>query len=115
MIMKTKYDVGHTFWVPRCYIEYVKETLIFEDNEWEREVKRYCAYAKQKMVIKIVASTTCFGGVDGVHVQYYVVNVTEKGTMSQVYSENQITDRTEEEAFGIALKYQNEEQEYFGN
>ena len=115
MIMETKYDVGHTFWVPRCHIEYDKETLVFEDNEWEREVKRYCAYAKQKMVRKIVASTTCFGGTNGLHVQYYVYNVGEKDAMSQVYSEDQITNRTEEEAYEFAMEYQKQEREYYGN
>lgn len=112
MDIKTKYDIGHTFWVPRCHIQYEKETLVFEDNEWEREVKRYCAYAKQKKIEKIVAST--YAG-NKVHVQYYVINVEERSSMSQVYSEDDITNRTEEEAFGIALKYQFNEEEYFGN
>jgi hypothetical protein len=115
MIMETKYDVGHTFWAPRCHTQYDKETLVFEDNEWEREVKRYCAYAKQKIVKKIVASTTCFGKVNGLHVQYYVVNVGEKDAMSQVYSEDQITNRTEEEAYAFAMEYQKQEREYYGN
>lgn len=115
MDIKTKYDVGHTFWVPRCHIQYEKETLVFEDNEWTRDVEKYVAFAREKIIKKIVASTTCFNTQTGVRIQYYVVNVGEKNCMSQVYDENEITNRTEEEAYNIALRYQEEEKEYFGN
>ena len=113
MDIRTKYDIGHTFWVPRCHIEYDTETLVFEDNEWTREVQKHVGYAKQKFIKKIVASTTCFGG--KVYIQYYVLNVGEKDAMSQVYSEDQITDRTEEEAYAFAMEYQKQEKEYYGN
>jgi len=113
MDIKTKYDIGHTFWVPRCHIEYDKETLVFEDNEWTRDVQKHVGYAKQKVIKKIVASTTCFGG--KVYIQYYVLNVGEKDAMSQVYNEDQITDRTEEEAYAFAMEYQKQEKEYYGN
>ena len=115
MDIKTKYDVGHTFWVPRCHIQYEKETLVFEDNEWTRDVERYVAFAREKIIKKIVASTTCFNTQTGVRIQYYVVNVGEKNCMSQVYDENEITNRTEEEAYNVALEYQKQEKEYFGN
>lgn len=112
MDIRTKYDVGHTFWVPRCHIEYDTETLVFEDNEWTREVQKHVGYAKQKFIKKIVASTS-FN--NKVYIQYYVLNVGEEDTLSQVYSEDQITNRTEEEAYALAMEYQAKEEEYFGN
>jgi len=112
MDIRTKYDIGHTFWVPRCHIEYDTETLVFEDNEWTRDVQKYVGYAKQKFIKKIVASTFFS---DKVHIQYYVLNVGEKDGMSQVYSEDQITNRTEEEAYTLAMEYQAKEEEYYGN
>jgi hypothetical protein len=111
MEIRTKFDIGHTFWVPRCHIEYDKETLVFEDNEWTRDVQRHVGYAKQKFIKKIVAS---YSG-NKVHIQYYVLNVGEEDTLSQVYSEDQITNRTEEEAYALAMEYQAKEEEYFGN
>ena len=112
MDIRTKYDIGHTFWVPRCHIEYDTETLVFEDNEWTRDVQKHVGYAKQKVIKKIVAST--YAG-NKVHIQYYVLNVGEKDAMSQVYSEGDITNRTEEEAYALAMEYQAKEEEYYGN
>jgi hypothetical protein len=112
MEIRTKYDIGHTFWVPRCHIEYETETLVFEDNEWTRDVQKYVGYAKQKFVKKIVATTSSN---DRVHIQYYVLNIGEENAMSQVYSEADITNRTEEEAYALAMEYQAKEEEYFGN
>jgi hypothetical protein len=115
MLIPTKYNVGHTFWVPRCVIEYSTEEMHFEGETWCREVKTHVGYAKQKRVIKIVASTTKGGA--GIHIQYYVLNVeeSENGQMSQVYSEANINDYTEEEAYNIAMEYQEQEKEYYGN
>ena len=115
MIIPTKYNVGHTFWVPRCVIEYSTEEMHFEGETWSREVRTYVGYAKQKRVIKIVASTTKGGA--GIHIQYYVLNVgeDENGQMSQIYSQSDINDYTEEEAYNIAMEYQEQEEEYFGN
>lgn len=115
MIIPTKYNVGHTFWVPRCVIEYSTEEMYFEGETWSREVQTYVGYAKQKKVVKIVASTTKGGA--GIHIQYYVLNTDEddRSSMSQVYSEADINDYTEEEAYDIAKEYEENEEEYYGN
>ena len=115
MIIPTKFNVGHTFWVPRCVPEYSTEEMHFEGETWSREVKTYKGYAKQKRIVKIVASTVKSGA--GVHIQYYVLNTdeAENSSMSQVYSEADINDYTEEEAYDIAQEYQENEEEYYGN
>lgn len=114
MIIETKYDIGHTFWVPRCAIEYSTEEMYFENETWTRQVENYVAYAKQKRIMKVVAST--YAGTK-VHIQYYVLNTDEDEhkSMSQVYSQNEINNYTEEEALRIAKEYGVKQEEYFGN
>jgi hypothetical protein len=114
MLIPTKYNVGHTFWVPRCVPEYTTEELNFEGEIWLRKVVKYVGYAKQKKVVNLVAST--YAG-DKVHVQYYVVNTEEdyQVAMSQVYSQDDINDYTEEEALSIAKEYEEQQKEYYGN
>lgn len=114
MIIPTKYNVGHTFWVPRCAPEYSTEEMCFEGETWTREVVTYVGYAKQKKVIKIIASTTRSG--EGIHIQYYVLNTDDEiNSMSQVYSQDDINDYTEEEALAIAKEYEEQQKEYYGN
>ena len=115
MIIPTKYNVGHTFWVPRCSPEYSTEEMHFEGETWSREVVNYVGYAKQKKVVKIVVSTVKRGA--GIHIQYYVLNTDEdeNSSMSQVYSQDDINDYTEEEALAIAKKFEEQEKEYYGN
>ena len=114
MIIPTKYNVGHTFWVPRCVIEYSTEEMCFEGETWSRQVETYVGYAKQKKIMKIVIST--YAG-DKVHIQYYVLNTDENehNSMSQVYSEADINDYTVEEALRIAKEYEAKQEEYYGN
>ena len=113
MIIPTKFNVGHTFWVPRCNPEYSTEEMHFEGETWSREVVKYVGYAKQKRIHKIVAST--YAG-DKVHIQYYVLNTDDEiNSMSQVYSQDDINDYTEEEALNIAKEYEEKQEEYYGN
>jgi len=114
MIIPTKYNVGHTYWVPRCSPEYSTEEMHFEGETWSREVVSYVGYAKQKKIHKIVASTTRNG--EGIHIQYYVLNTDDEiNSMSQVYSQADINDYTEEEALSIAKEYEEMQKEYYGN
>jgi hypothetical protein len=113
MIIPTKYNIGHTFWVPRCAPEYSTEEMHFEGETWTRKVANYVGYAKQKKITKIVAST--YAG-DKVHIQYYVMNTDDEiNSMSQVYSQDDINDYTEEEALSIAKEYEEKQEEYYGN
>jgi hypothetical protein len=122
MIVTSKYDIGHTFWVPRCVPEYTTEVMHFEGEEWNREVTTYVGYAKQKRVVKINASTFSTNGITrgvgaapSVHIQYYVINTEDPDGMAQVYSEDDINDYTEEEALNIAKEFEKLEEHYYGN
>ena len=114
MLIPTKFNIGHTYWVPRCVIEYSTEEMRFEGETWNREVRSYVGYAKQKRIIKIVASTKRDGGIK---IQYYCLNTDDKydNGFSQVYDQEDINDYTEDEALAIAKEYEAMEQEYFGN
>ena len=48
-------------------------------------------------------------------ISYYVVDKAEYKTMSQVYTENKITDYTYETAMAIAESHRDAGEEYFGN
>jgi len=117
MLISTKFEVGHTFWVPRCVPEYSTEEMHFEGETWSREVVNYVGYAKQKKVIKIIASAFEKNGDTKIHIQYYVLNTDDEweNSMSQVYSEYDINDYTEEEALSIAKEFEENEEEYYGN
>ena len=117
MLIPTKFSVGHTFWVPRCVPEYSTEEMHFEGETWSREVVKYVGYAKQKRVVKVVASVWERDGDTRMHIQYYVLNTDEDdhSSMCQVYSEADINDYTEEEALNIAKEYEEQEKEYYGN
>ena len=116
MLIPTKYNVGHTFWVPRCVLEYSTELMHFEGETWSREVVNYVGYAKQKKVVKIVASVREKDGHNKVHIQYYVLNTDDEiDSMSQVYSQDDIKDYTEQEALDIAKEYEEQQKEYYGN
>ena len=115
MLIKTKYDVGHTFWVPRCTVDNSVEYMDIDGEVWSRRVKTYTGYAKKKKIIKIIAST--YKSVNPVlNIQYYILDAHGKNNqMSQVYSENDINDYTEQEAYNIAMEYQEKKEEYYGN
>lgn len=112
MKIETKYDVGHLFYVPRVYKRIKTETMMWEGEEWERNVEYLEATVKQKEIIKINATSQK----DYMPtISYYVVDKAEYKTMSQVYTENKITDYTYETAMAIAESHRDAGEEYFGN
>ena len=112
MIITTKYEIGHTYWVPRSYLIKEKEELSCEGESWYRDVETYKALAKQKKIIKIVCSVHCTGKIS---IQYYVVNNDGKEQMSQVHAEEEIKNYTEQQALDIAMEYVKQNQTYYGN
>ena len=117
MEIKTKYDIGHTFWVPRVYKQFVRtETLCHEGEEWTRDVYEMVAFAKQK-IVKCMDIKVHTNGLYSV--TYCVQNITESGTtMSQWYPEANITDSYDEETaqvFAESFLKDNPDKEYFGN
>jgi hypothetical protein len=111
MFIETKYDVGHTFWVPRVRKEIKKEEFHFEGENWYKDVVTYVPYVKQKLIVSIEARVGERAGII-----YGVVTVDEGvPALSQYYPEGNITDYTEDEARRIAEDYAEQGKEYFGN
>jgi hypothetical protein len=111
MIINTKYDVGHTFYVPRVRKQTTQQELHFEGETWYKDVETYVPYVKLK---KIVFAEIKVGRNIGIT---YGVKTYEEGedTLSQYYPEANITNYTEEEAMAIAEEYAEQNKEYFGN
>ena len=107
----TKYDVGHTFWVPRVYKQFKQEELVWEGETWYKDIETYVPLVKLKKIVFIEIKVGRQTGI-----VYGVKNVNEDGnTLSSYYPEANITNYTEEEAMAIAEEYAEQNQEYFGN
>lgn len=111
MKIESKYDVGHIFCVPRSYKRAKKIEAMFDGEIWTREEYNIEPTVKYKEIIKVVV--TCDKSLDPV-ISYYVVDFGFDDQMSSVYTENRITNYSEEEAMAIATKYADEGKEYFG-
>jgi hypothetical protein len=86
--------------------------MMWEGEEWERNVEHLEAIVKQKEIIRILVTKEK----DGKSLtSYYVVDQGQYRDMSHVYSENKITDYTYETALTLAESYRDSGQEYFGN
>jgi hypothetical protein len=112
MIVNTKYDVGYTFWVPRVRKQMFTEELCFEGETWSREVTKYVPYVKKKEIVSITARVNCYSNV---RVLYSIIDYKETHQLSQTYTEDALTNYTEEEALSIAEEYAESNIEYFGN
>ena len=111
MIVETKYDVGHTFWVPRVYKKFEQQELVWEGETWYKDVETYQPLAKLKKIIYIEIRVGRKIGI-----MYGVKNINdEEHELSHFYPEANITEYTEEEALAIAMEYAKQEKEYFGN
>ena len=111
MNIVTKYDVGHTFWVPRVYKQFKQEELVWEGETWYKDIETYVPRVKLKKIVFIEIKVGRQTGI-----VYGVKNVNEDGnTLSSYYPEANITNYTEEEAMAIAEEYAEQNQEYFGN
>jgi hypothetical protein len=113
MNINTKYDVGHTFWVPRVRKRYKNVDLTYDGYLWVREVESYEPYVKLKQIVKITIQIDK----KGTSLFYGVIDAAEdpdKEFLFQQYRENQILNYTESEAWYIARQYAGREKEYFG-
>ena len=116
MLIPTKYNVGHTFWVPRVHKMFDRtETLCYEGEEWTRDVFEMRAFARQK-IVKCMEIQVNENGT--LRITYGVANCDEnKPTLLQWYPEANMTEHDEESAQKFAddqLKDKPNE-EYFGN
>ncbi len=110
MIINTKYDIGHTFWVPRVHKKIIQEELVWEGESWFKEMETYVPFAKLK---KIVCIEIRAGRQIGI--VYGVKNVSGDGGLANYYPEETISNYTEEEALSIAEEYAESNTAYFGN
>jgi hypothetical protein len=113
MKLVTKYDIGHTFWVPRSRKKFVTETLTWEGEEWNREVVVYEAYTNQKKIIKIEVVVNHLGKS---YTKYGTINtdIDPNAQMMSYYGEKDITNYLEEEAMTVATEHAEQKKEYYG-
>jgi len=102
MMIKTKYDIGHKFIVPRCHKIHEIEELHYEGETWERKVDMFNPITKIKEIV-------------GIDITYKVVNEDNYSEFSSHYEEDAITDYTEEKAMTIAKYYAEKGEVYYGN
>ena len=111
MLVETKYEIGYTFWSPRVRKRYIKAELEHDGQVWYRDIEHYESYVKQKKIIEIEITIRD----NEYRIKYYVEDATDDSpTLPSVYSEDQITEFSEEEAFSIAFEYAKQKKEYFG-
>jgi len=113
MDISTKYDVGHTFIVPRVRRRYETLELDHEGETWIREVETYEPYIKLKKIVKITIQVDK----KGTSLFYGVIDADEDPTkdfLLQHYREDQIPNYTEFDAWYIARQYAGREKEYYG-
>lgn len=113
MIIETKYEIGHTFWAPRCYKRFEQEKLVWDGEEWYRNVPYFEAVAKQKEIVAIHAGIKKDGEW---YIQYGCIDFgQDTDQLSSWYGEKAITEYTEEQALEIAQQYADKQKEYVGN
>ena len=113
MNINTKYNVGHTFVVPRVRKRYETLELDHEGETWIREVETYEPYIKLKKIVKITIQVDK----KGTSLFYGVIDADEdpdKDFLHQQYREDQITNYNESDAWYIARQYAGREKEHFG-
>jgi len=111
MIISTKYDVGHTFYVPRVRKQTTQQELHFEGETWYKDIEIYVPSVAVKKVVYIEIKAGRHIGI-----VYGVKNITDEvDLISHYYPEANINNYTEEEAMSVAEEYAEENKEYFGN
>jgi hypothetical protein len=111
MIINTKYDVGHTFYVPRVRKQVKQQELNWEGETWYKDIETYVPSVAIKKVVYIEVKAGRQVGIT-----YGVKDITDElGMLSQYYPEANINNYTEEEAMSIAEEYAEQGKEYIGN
>jgi hypothetical protein len=113
MDITTKYDIGHTFWVPRVRKRYETIELEQDGHTWFREIEFYEPYVKLKKIVKITIQINKYG----TSLFYGVLDADEdpiQDFLHREYREDQIPEYTEEDAVAAALEFSKRECEYFG-
>lgn len=112
MIIETKFEVGHTYWVPRSHKRRIEKQELIDGEVWKCETYHFEASCKRKEIISI---KIYINQRSSVQVQYMTVDYGKYHQLSQCYNEEDISFNTEEEAYEIAKNWASQKLEYFGN
>lgn len=112
MIIDTKFEVGHTYWVPRSRKRLIEKQELIDGEVWKCETYQFEASCKRKEIVSIKIH---INSRNEVKVLYMTVDYGKYHQLSQCYSESDISYYTEEQAYEIAKNWANQKLEYFGN
>lgn len=119
MEIKTNFDIGDEYWMPRVRYEYIVETKLFDELEYERRTSKLVPYAKKKRIFSIDIEIE----VEQTKVIYWcedVIEHDEKSLLdgyntSRICSEKDFVFKTKDEALKFAQNWaMTEKTEYFG-
>lgn len=116
MIIKTKYDVGHEFYVPRVFKTYTQDVITQRDRygiarEYACNIETLEAAARHKFVSRIEINVRK----SGIEVIYWCKNHNQDDLATR-YAEDELSITSAEVALQFAKKWRDEEQcEYFGH
>lgn len=118
MKIKTNFNIGDEYWMPRVRYQYIRDTKLFGGLEYERVVPILVAYAKLKRITYISIEIDK----DNTLVKYRCEDVLGENeepafeyNMSTLVAEANFKYKTKEEALAFAQNWQlTEKKEYFG-
>jgi len=115
MKIKTKYDVGYEFYVPRVLTTYDQRVIQYTENDgnqydYFRKIKVLEAIVRHKIVRSIEILIT-----DNVTIKYWCTAIDDDDSLRTIYTDADMTITDPEVALAFARRWRNEQQcEYFG-
>jgi len=115
MKIKTKYDVGYEFYVPRVLTTYDQRVIQYTENDgnqydYFRKIEVLEAIVRHKIVRSIEILIT-----DNVTINYWCTAIDDDDSLRTIYTDADMTITDPEVALAFARRWRNEQQcEYFG-
>jgi len=115
MKIKTKYDEGYEFYVPRVLTTYDQRVIQYTENDgnqydYFRKIKVLEAIVRHKIVRSIEILIT-----DNVTIKYWCTAIDDDDSLRTIYTDAEMTITDPEVALAFARRWRNEQQcEYFG-
>lgn len=115
MKIKTKYDVGYEFYVPRVLTTYDQRVIQYTENDgnqydYFRKIEVLEAIVRHKIVRSIEILIT-----DNVTIKYWCTAIDDDDSLRTIYTDADMTITDPEVALAFARRWRNEQQcEYFG-
>jgi len=115
MKIKTKYDVGYEFYVPRVLTTYDQRVIQYTENDgnqydYFRKIEVLEAIVRHKIVRSIEILIT-----DNVTIKYWCTAIDDDDSLRTIYTDAEMTITDPEVALAFARRWRNEQQcEYFG-